>query len=133
MTMSEVSDMGEGIGLQAFGPDRDGHRFLRATEGAGSRPSPIGDSSSVGHLAAVSPGRHAVAQSEGHRKVSGSTLRRHLEQWAGMGVLAQVHAVLVGMLRGDPTLILDTCSVRAKRGSVRSRANAQNVVGRQSL
>src|SRR3954463_14083986 len=49
-------------------------------------------------------------------KVSGSTLRRHLEQWAGTGVLAQVHAVLVGMLRGDPTLILDTCSVRAKRG-----------------
>src|SRR3954470_5492467 len=47
-------------------------------------------------------------------KVSGSTLRRHLEQWAGIGVLAQVHAVLVGMLRGDP--ILDTCSVRAKRG-----------------
>ena len=49
-------------------------------------------------------------------KVSGSTLRRHLEQWAGIGVLAQVHAVLVGMLRGYPTLILDTCSVRAKRG-----------------
>ncbi|HVJ22922.1 MAG TPA: transposase, partial [Burkholderiales bacterium] len=41
---------------------------------------------------------------------------RHLEQWAGIGLLAQVHAVLVGMLRGDPTLILDTCSVRAKRG-----------------
>jgi transposase len=49
-------------------------------------------------------------------RVSGSTLRRHLEQWAGIGVLAQVHGVLVGMLRGDPTLILDTCSVRAKRG-----------------
>ena len=43
-------------------------------------------------------------------------LRRHLEQWAKIGVLAQVHAVLVGMLRGDPDLILDTCSVRAKRG-----------------
>ena len=43
-------------------------------------------------------------------------MRRHLEQWAGIGLLAQVHAVLVGMLRGDPTLILDTCSVRAKRG-----------------
>jgi transposase len=49
-------------------------------------------------------------------KVSGSTLRRHLEQWASIGLLAQVHAVLIGMLRGDPTLILDTCSVRAKRG-----------------
>ena len=52
-------------------------------------------------------------------KVSGSTLRRHLEQWAGTGLLAQVHAVLVGMVRGDPTLILDTCSVRAKRGQPR--------------
>src|SRR5688500_4490522 len=49
-------------------------------------------------------------------RVSGSTLRRHLEQWAQIGLLAQVHAVLVGMVRGDPTLILDTCSVRAKRG-----------------
>src|SRR3569833_3015234 len=49
-------------------------------------------------------------------KVSGSTLRRHLEQWAQFGLLAQVHAVQVSMLRGDPTLILDTCSVRAKRG-----------------
>jgi hypothetical protein len=43
-------------------------------------------------------------------------LRRHLEQWAQIGLLPQVHAVLVGMLRGDPTLILDTCPVRAKRG-----------------
>ena len=49
-------------------------------------------------------------------KASGSTLRRHLEQWARIGLLAQVHAVLVGMLRGDPILILDSCSVRAKRG-----------------
>src|SRR5689334_17287367 len=39
-------------------------------------------------------------------KVSGSTLRRHLEPWAQIGLLAQVHAVLVSMLRGDPTLIL---------------------------
>src|SRR5690242_3586021 len=67
MTMSEVSDMGEGIGLQAFGPDRDGHRFLHATEGAGSRPSPIGDSSGGGHVAAVPAGRHAVAQPDGDR------------------------------------------------------------------
>ena len=49
-------------------------------------------------------------------QVSGSTLRRHLEPWARIGVLAQVHGVLVSMVRGDPTLILDTCSVRAKRG-----------------
>ena len=30
-------------------------------------------------------------------------------------MLARVHALLVAMLRGNPTLILDTCSVRAKR------------------
>ena len=48
--------------------------------------------------------------------VSGSTLRRCLECWARTGLLAQVHALLVAMLRGDPTLILDSCSVRAKRG-----------------
>ena len=47
--------------------------------------------------------------------VSGSTLRRALERWARTGLLAQVHALLVAMLRGDPTLILDSCSVRAKR------------------
>ncbi len=35
-------------------------------------------------------------------KVSGSTLRRYLEPWAQIGLLAQVHAVLVGRLRGDP-------------------------------
>lgn len=49
-------------------------------------------------------------------KASGATLRRWLEHWARHGVLARVHATLVAMLRGDPTLILDSCSVRAKRG-----------------
>jgi transposase len=49
---------------------------------------------------------------------SGSTLRRRLEEWARADhLLQQVHAVLVAMLRGgDPDLILDSCSVRAKRG-----------------
>ena len=48
---------------------------------------------------------------------SGSTLRRRLRDWAEGGhLLQQVHAVLVAMLRGDPDLILDSCSVRAKRG-----------------
>ena len=49
-------------------------------------------------------------------EASGSTLRRALERWTRDGVLARVHATLVAMLRGDPTLILDSCSVRAKRG-----------------
>jgi transposase len=49
-------------------------------------------------------------------QVSGSTLRRFLAFWAENAVLAKVHALLVAMLRGNPTLILDSCSVRAKRG-----------------
>jgi transposase len=50
---------------------------------------------------------------------SGSTLRRRLRAWARAGnLLQQAHAVLVALLRGgDPDdLILDSCSVRAKRG-----------------
>jgi transposase len=47
---------------------------------------------------------------------SGSTLRRHLWGWAQDSLLQQAHAMLVAMLRGDPNLILDSCSVRAKRG-----------------
>lgn len=54
---------------------------------------------------------------------SGSTLRRALERWARTGLLGQVHALLVAMLRGDPTLILDTCSVRAKRAGDRTGPN----------
>jgi transposase len=49
-------------------------------------------------------------------QVSGSTLRRFLAFWAENAVLGKVHALLVAMLRGNPTLILDSCSVRAKRG-----------------
>jgi Transposase DDE domain len=49
-------------------------------------------------------------------QASGSTLRRCLMRWARTGPLAKVHALLVGMLRGHPDLILDACSVRAKRG-----------------
>ena len=33
-----------------------------------------------------------------------------------INLLQRVHALLVAMLRGDPDLILDSCSVRAKRG-----------------
>jgi transposase len=49
-------------------------------------------------------------------QASGSTLRRCLARWARTAVLAKAHALLVGMLRGHPDLVLDTCSVRAKRG-----------------
>ena len=51
---------------------------------------------------------------------SGSTLRRRLASWAETGVLRRVHSMLIGMLRGQPDLardlIVDSCSVRAKRG-----------------
>jgi Transposase DDE domain len=49
-------------------------------------------------------------------QASGSTLCRRLACWAEAGVLAKVHALLVRMLRGHPDLIIDSCSVRAKRG-----------------
>ena len=49
-------------------------------------------------------------------QASGSTLRRRLAAWTAINLLQRVHAVLVAMLRGHPDLILDSCSVRAKRG-----------------
>jgi transposase len=49
-------------------------------------------------------------------QASGSTLRRRLAGWAQVNLLQRVHALLVAMLRGHPDLILDSCSVRAKRG-----------------
>ena len=50
------------------------------------------------------------------QQASGSTLRRTLARWAESGILTRAHALLVAMLRGHPDLILDSCSVRAKRG-----------------
>ena len=49
-------------------------------------------------------------------QASGSPLHRCRRRWAEAGLLAKVHAVPAAMLRGHPDLILDTCSVRAKRG-----------------
>jgi transposase len=40
-----------------------------------------------------------------------------------MGLLVKVHALLATMLRGYPDLILNTCSVRAKRGGDRTGPN----------
>jgi len=59
------------------------------------------------------PWRSLVASTKG---ASGSTLRRCLARWTQTHLLARVHALLVGMLRGHSDLILDSCSVRAKRG-----------------
>jgi len=57
----------------------------------------------------------------GHR-VCGATLRRFTE-WSAQAVLRRVHAMLVRMVRSGPQaaaaaweVIIDSCSVRAKRG-----------------
>jgi hypothetical protein len=55
-------------------------------------------------------------------QASGSTLRRCLARWAETGLLAKVHALLVGMLRGHPDLILDTVGSSASNRCGRSVA-----------
>jgi transposase len=54
-------------------------------------------------------------------RACGSTLRRRLEDWSATAVLRRVHVVLVRMVRaGAETapwdVVVDSCSVRAKRG-----------------
>jgi transposase len=54
-------------------------------------------------------------------RASGSTLRRRLDDWHASAVLRQVHVVLVRMVRAGPAVaawdvVVDSCSVRAKRG-----------------
>ena len=53
--------------------------------------------------------RHALRSRRASiAKAGGSTLRRCLARRSATGVPAQVHALLVGMLRGNPVLILDS-------------------------
>jgi transposase len=56
-------------------------------------------------------------------RASGSTLRRRLRTWRDTAVLPRTHAVLLRMARSDPDtvtktcdIVVDSCSVRAKRG-----------------
>jgi transposase len=54
-------------------------------------------------------------------RACGSTLRRRLDAWSATAVLRQVHVVLVRMVRAGPEVtswdvVVDSCSVRAKRG-----------------
>ncbi len=54
-------------------------------------------------------------------RACGSTLRRRLGDWSGTAALRQVHAVLIRMVRSGPEavpwdVVVDSCSVRAKRG-----------------
>ena len=65
------------------------------------------------------PWRSLTATEE---QASGSTLRRCLARWAETGLLAKVHVLLVGMLRGHPDLILDTVGSSASNPSGPSAA-----------
>ena len=61
-------------------------------------------------------------------RVSGSTLRRRLDEWHTTALLRRVHAVLVRMARSGPDatawdVVVDSCSVRAKRGGELTGAN----------
>ena len=54
-------------------------------------------------------------------RACGSTLRRRLEDWSTTALLRRVHIVLVRMVRAGPEaapwdVVVDSCSVRAKRG-----------------
>jgi hypothetical protein len=54
-------------------------------------------------------------------RACGSTLRRRLDDWSATAVLRRVHAVLIRMVRSGPEVtpwdvVVDSCSVRAKRG-----------------
>src|SRR4051794_13999404 len=56
-------------------------------------------------------------------RVCGAALRRRLTEWSTSALLRRVHAVLVRMVRSGPEaaaaawdVVVDSCSVRAKRG-----------------
>jgi transposase len=54
-------------------------------------------------------------------RASGSTLRRRPDEWGGAALLRRVHVALVRMVRAGPEVaawdvVVDSCSVRAKRG-----------------
>lgn len=53
-------------------------------------------------------------------RACGATLRRRLEDWSATGLLRRVHVALIRMVRSGPEVswdvVLDSCSVRAKRG-----------------
>lgn len=56
-------------------------------------------------------------------RVCGATLRRRLMEWSGAALLRRVHVALIRMVRSGPEaaaaawdVIIDSCSVRAKRG-----------------
>jgi Transposase DDE domain len=54
-------------------------------------------------------------------RACGSTLRRRLDEWGATALLRRVHVALIRMVRAGPEVapwdvVVDSCSVRAKRG-----------------
>src|SRR5215211_7438031 len=54
-------------------------------------------------------------------RACGSTLRRRLDEWSATALLRRVHVALIRMVRAGPEsaprdVVIDSCSVRAKRG-----------------
>jgi transposase len=54
-------------------------------------------------------------------RACGSTLRRRLDDWSGTALLRRVHVALIRLVRAGPgsapqDVVVDSCSVRAKRG-----------------
>ena len=61
-------------------------------------------------------------------RASGATLRRRLGEWAGTALLRRVHLALIRMVRAGPEparwdVVVDSCSVRAKRGGALTGPN----------
>jgi hypothetical protein len=63
-------------------------------------------------------------------RVCGATLRRRLSDWSAAGLLRCVHALLIRMVRSGPEasaatwdVVIDSCSVRAKRGGALTGPN----------
>jgi len=61
-------------------------------------------------------------------RACGSTLRRRLDDWSATALLRQVHVALIRMVRAGPEaaswdVVVDSCSVRAKRGGELTGAN----------
>src|SRR4051812_11011594 len=55
------------------------------------------------------------------KRACGATLRRRLEDWSAVALLRRVHVALLRMVRSGPEVaaqdvVVDSCSVRAKRG-----------------
>jgi transposase len=73
-------------------------------------------------------------------RVCGATLRRRFMEWSTTALLRRVHAALVRMARSGPEaaasawdVVIDSCSVRAKRGGELPSQTRFNVLKIDSL